>query len=109
MCDNIPVSDLTVDGLPRIGIYLECDDVLLSSGTYGIGALAPRMIDIMLAYEDSLVSLDTVSGAIIVRVPTSYASSFDRHIAVATLSVSTTTGVASPRQRSRTERAFNRT
>ncbi|MBP0714796.1 patatin-like phospholipase family protein [Burkholderia sola] len=85
MCDNIPVSDLTVDGVPRVGIYLESDDAPLPPGAYGFGTLAPRMIDIMLASnEDSHVALDMVNGATIVRVPTGYASSFDRHMAVAT-------------------------
>ncbi|WP_324251288.1 patatin-like phospholipase family protein [Burkholderia sp. B21-005] len=85
MCDNIPVSDLTVDGVPRVGIYLQSDDAPLPLGAYGIGTLAPRMIDIMLASnEDSHLALDTLSGATIVRVPTGYASSFDRRMAVAT-------------------------
>ncbi|WP_334034775.1 patatin-like phospholipase family protein [Burkholderia cepacia] len=85
MCDNMPVSDLIVDDVPRIGIFLESDDSPLPPGDYGIATLAPRMIDIMLASnEDTHAALDTVNGATIVRVPTGYASSFDRHMPVAT-------------------------
>ena len=84
-CDNMPVSDLTVDGVPRVGIYLVSDDDPLPPGAYGLPTLAPRIIDLMLAAcEATHVALDTVNGATIVRVPTGYASSFDRHMAVAT-------------------------
>lgn len=84
-CDNMPVSDLTVDSVPRVGIYLVSDDDPLPPGAYGLPTLAPRIIDLMLAAcEATHVALDTVNGATIVRVPTGYASSFDRHMAVAT-------------------------
>ncbi|MBR7979212.1 patatin-like phospholipase family protein [Burkholderia cenocepacia] len=85
MCDNMPVSDLTVDDVPRVGIFLESDDLPLMPGTYGIATLAPRMIDVMLASnEESHCALDQLTGATFVRVPTGYASSFDRHMPVAT-------------------------
>ncbi|KWK75802.1 patatin-like phospholipase family protein [Burkholderia ubonensis] len=85
MCDNIPVSDLTVDGVPRVGIYLVADDSPLPLGKYGIATLAPRMIDIMLASnEETHVALDSRDGATIIHVPTGYASSFDRRMALAT-------------------------
>ncbi|KVN08198.1 exotoxin [Burkholderia stagnalis] len=84
-CDNMPVSDLTVDGVPRLGIYLAADDAPLPPGSYGLATLAPRIIDLMLAAcEATHVALDSLNGATIVRVPTGYASSFDRHMAVAT-------------------------
>lgn len=80
-CDNMPVSDLTVDAVPRIGIYLVSDDEPLPPGAYGLAALVPRIIDLMLAAcEATHVTLDSLNGATIVRVPTSYASSFDRHM-----------------------------
>ncbi|KOR22828.1 patatin-like phospholipase family protein [Burkholderia cenocepacia] len=84
MCDNMPVSDLTVDGVPRVGIFLESDDSPLMPGRHGIVTLAPRMIDVMLASnEASHFALDELTGASFVRVQTGYASSFDRHMAVA--------------------------
>lgn len=83
--DNIPASDLTVDDVPRVGIYLESDDAPLLPGAYGIATLAPRMIDLLLASnETSHVELDTKNGAQIIRVPTGFASSFDRNMALAT-------------------------
>ncbi|AIO44813.1 patatin-like phospholipase family protein [Burkholderia cepacia] len=85
MCDNMPVSDLTVDDVQRVGIFLESDDSPLLPGRYGIATLAPRMIDVMLASnEDTHFALDQMTGAAFVRVPTGYASSFDRHMTVAT-------------------------
>ncbi|KVV12428.1 patatin-like phospholipase family protein [Burkholderia ubonensis] len=84
-CDNMPVSDLTVDDVPRVGIYLVSDDAPLPAGSYGLATLAPRIIDLMLAAcEATHVALDSRNGATIVHVPTGYASSFDRHMAVAT-------------------------
>lgn len=84
-CDNVPASNLTVDEVPRVGIYLESDDAPLLPGVYGIKTLAPRMIDLLLASnEASHVELDTKNGAQIIRVPTGFASSFDRNMATAT-------------------------
>ena len=84
-CDNIPASALTVDDVPRVGIYLESDDAPLLPGAYGIATLAPRMIDLLLASnETSHVELDTQSGAQIIHVQTGFASSFDRNMATAT-------------------------
>ncbi|KVO43405.1 patatin-like phospholipase family protein [Burkholderia ubonensis] len=80
-CDNMPVSDLTVDDVPRVGIYLVSDDAPLPPGSYG---LAPRIIDLMLAAcEATHVALDSLNGATIVHMPTGYASSFDRYMSVA--------------------------
>ncbi|WP_175946585.1 patatin-like phospholipase family protein [Burkholderia pyrrocinia] len=85
MCDNMPVSDLTVDEVPRVGIFLESDDSPLLPGRYGFTTLAPRMIDVMLASNESThFALDQLTGATFVRVQTGYASSFDRHMSVAT-------------------------
>lgn len=84
-CDNMPVSDLTVDAVPRVGIYLVSDDDPLPPGAYGLPTLAPRIIDLMLAAcEATHVALDRLNGATIVRVPTGYASSFDRHMPIET-------------------------
>lgn len=84
-CDNMPVSDLTVDAMARVGSYLVSDDDPLPPGSYGFAALAPHIIDLMLAAcEATHLALDSLNGAKIVRVPTSYASSFDRHMAIAT-------------------------
>ncbi|MCX5545702.1 patatin-like phospholipase family protein [Paraburkholderia sp. CNPSo 3076] len=81
-CDNVPASDLTVDDVPRVGIYLVSDDTALRPGDYGLRTLAPRIIDLMLAANEAAhVALDTKNGATIVRVPTGYASSFDRNMA----------------------------
>jgi len=83
-CDNVPASDLTVDEVPRVGIYLVSDDTALRPGSYGLRTLAPRIIDLMLAANEAAhVELDTKNGATIVRVPTGYASSFDRNMAPA--------------------------
>ncbi|WP_168793623.1 patatin-like phospholipase family protein [Paraburkholderia aromaticivorans] len=83
-CDNVPASDLTVDDVPRVGIYLVSDDTPLRPGNYGLSTLAPRIIDLMLAANEAAhVELDTKNGATIVRVSTGYASSFDRNMPAA--------------------------
>lgn len=83
--DNLPASNLTVDDVPRIGIYLESDDAPLLPGAYGLKTLAPRIIDLLLASNEAThIALDTKDGATIVRVPTGYASSLDRNMAAAT-------------------------
>ncbi|MBR8234584.1 patatin-like phospholipase family protein [Burkholderia sp. AU42008] len=85
MCDNMPVSDLTVDEVPRVGIFLESDDSPLLPGRYGFTTLAPRMIDVMLASNEAAhFAFDQLMGATFVRVQTGYASSFDRRMPVAT-------------------------
>ncbi|HEY1999920.1 patatin-like phospholipase family protein [Paraburkholderia sp.] len=82
--DNLPASKLTVDEVPRIGIYLESDDAPLLPGAYGLRTLAPRIIDLLLASnEASHIALDSKEGATIVRVPTGYASSLDRNMPAA--------------------------
>lgn len=84
MCDNVPASALTVDAIPRIGIYLVAEDPPLLPAQRGLAHLAPRFIDLMLASnEGARVALDTRNGATIVRVETAYASSFDRNMAPA--------------------------
>lgn len=83
--DNLPASNLTVDDVPRVGIYLESDDAPLLPGAYGLKTLAPRIIDLLLASnEASHIALDTKDGATIVRVPTGYASSLDRNMPAST-------------------------
>ncbi|ENZ79648.1 MULTISPECIES: patatin-like phospholipase family protein [Ralstonia] len=77
--DNMPASDLTVDEVPRLGIYLVSTDSPLLPGRRGLATLAPRIIDLLLASnEESHVALDTHNGAQIVPIQTGYASSFDR-------------------------------
>jgi NTE family protein len=84
-CDNVPASDLTVDQVPRLGIYLQANDPPLLAGRRGIADLAPRMIDLLLASnEASHIALDTHNGAVIVPVETAYASSFDRNMSLVT-------------------------
>jgi NTE family protein len=62
--DNLPAGKLTVDGVPRIGIYLESDDPPLLPGAYGLKTLAPRIIDLLLASnEASHIALDDRSCA----------------------------------------------
>lgn len=83
--DNMPASDLTVDAVPRLGIYLVSNDSPLPACRRGLATLAPRIIDLMLASnEASHVALDTHNGARIVPVQTGYASSFDRKMPQAT-------------------------
>jgi NTE family protein len=83
--DNLPASNLTVDDVPRLGIYLESDDAPLLPGAYGLKTLAPRIIDLLLASnEASHIALDAKEGATIVRVPTGYASSLDRNMPAST-------------------------
>ncbi|WP_233273024.1 patatin-like phospholipase family protein [Paraburkholderia acidisoli] len=84
-CNNMPASVLTIDDVPRLGIYLESDDAPLKPGNYGLRTLAPRIIDLLLASnESSHVALDTKNGATIVHVLTGFASSFDRNMSAAT-------------------------
>lgn len=83
--DNLPASNLTVDNVPRLGIYLESADAPLLPGAYGLRTLAPRIIDLLLASnEASHIALDSHEGATIVTVPTGYASSLDRNMPAAT-------------------------
>ncbi|MCA8121791.1 hypothetical protein LGN07_23975 [Burkholderia cepacia] len=74
---------LTVDAVPRAGIYLASDDDPLPPGAYGLPTLVPRVINLMLAACQA-THVDSLNGATIVRIPTGYASSFDRHMPVAT-------------------------
>jgi NTE family protein len=74
-CDNIPACALTVDDVPRVGIYLESDDAPLLPGAYGIATLAPRKIDLLLASsETSHFELDSKNGAQIIRAHTCFVS-----------------------------------
>ncbi|NIF70194.1 patatin-like phospholipase family protein [Burkholderia sp. Ap-962] len=83
--DNMPTSDLVVDSVPRLGVFLRSDDKDLPPGRYGLRALAPRMIDLALSSnERARMAADRRSGATIVDVATGYASSFDRNMALAT-------------------------
>lgn len=91
-CDNIPASALTVDDVLRVGIYLESDDAPLLQGAYGIATLAPLMIDLLVASrETSRFELDSKNGAQVIRVHTSFVSSFDRNMPAVTLKPSTVT------------------
>lgn len=85
-CNNVPASQLTVDDVPRVGIYLVSDDTPLPSGkSYGVTTLVSRVLDLMLAAnEQAHNDLAEQGGATIVRVPTGYASSFDRNMTPAT-------------------------
>ncbi|WP_280529144.1 patatin-like phospholipase family protein [Burkholderia perseverans] len=81
--DNVPVSDLVFDEVPRLGVFLRSDDAVLPPGDYGLRVLAPRVIDLMLASNESArIAADVRSGAVVVSVPTGYASSFDRNMSV---------------------------
>jgi NTE family protein len=81
MCDNIPASRLTVDAVPRVGIYLVSEDPPLLPAKRSVIDLALRIIDMLLASNEAArVDLDTSAGARILRVETAYASSFDRHM-----------------------------
>jgi NTE family protein len=83
-CNNVPASRLTVDDVPRVGIYLVSDDTPLApGGRYGIGTVVSRVIDLMLAANEVAHNdLAKHSGATIVHVPTGYASSLDRNMSV---------------------------
>jgi len=83
-CNNVPASRLTIDDVRRVGIYLVSDDTPLSAGgRYGLRTVVPRVIDLMLAANEGAHNdLAEQTGAIIVRVPTGYASSLDRNMTV---------------------------
>jgi|GEM_PF-1556728 len=83
-CNNVPASRLTVDDLPRVGIYLVSDDTpLAAGGRYGLRTVVPRVIDLMLAANEGAHNdLAEQAGTTIVRVPTGYASSLDRNMPV---------------------------
>lgn len=81
--DNVPVSDLVVDEIPRIGIYLKSDDQPLLGGKHDLVDLAPRIIDLMLASNEAAhIALDEKGGAYVVAVEAGYASSFDRNMPI---------------------------
>lgn len=85
-CNNVPASQLTVDDVPRIGIYLVSDDAPLPAGTTpGLTTMLSRVLDLMLAAnEQAHNDLAERGGAMIVRIPTGYASSFDRNMSMDT-------------------------
>lgn len=85
-CNNVPASQLTTDDVPRVGIYLVSDDTPLKAGkSYGVTTLVSRVLDLMLAAnEQAHNDLAEQGGTTIVRVPTGYASSFDRNMTPAT-------------------------
>lgn len=64
--DNMPVSDLVVDSVPRLGVFLRSDDADLPPGNYGLRTLAPRIIDLMLASNETVrIAADRLAGATI--------------------------------------------
>jgi NTE family protein len=84
-CENLPAGVLTVDDIPRIGISLQSDDAPLKPGKYGFRTFLPRLIDLLLASnETSQLALYLKNNTTIVRVPTGNASSFDRNMDTAT-------------------------
>ncbi|RKP43781.1 patatin-like phospholipase family protein [Pararobbsia silviterrae] len=83
--DNVPTGRLTVDAVPRCGIYLRSSDPPPLNGKHGLLDTLPRVIDLMLtANEGAHVQCDTLGGAAVVEVQTGYASSFDRNMPAAT-------------------------
>ena len=86
MVSTIAADSLTVDDVPRLGIQLVSNDLKLSpNGTLSFTGLAMRDIDLMLsACESAHVSAAQAAGATMVFVDTSYASTLDRNMAVAT-------------------------
>ncbi|PFH29162.1 patatin-like phospholipase family protein [Burkholderia sp. JKS000303] len=86
MVSNIAADSLTVDDVPRVGIQLVSNDLKLTpNGTLTFTGLAMRDIDLMLsACESAHVTAAQAAGAKMVFIDTSYASTLDRHMAVAT-------------------------
>ena len=75
-CNNIPVNHLTVDKVPRLGIYLTSEDPVIPEKYAGIVTMAERVVDMMLASNEA-AHADDAAGATIVRIPTDYAGSLD--------------------------------
>lgn len=51
--DNMLVSNLVIDSVPRLGVFLRSDDADLPPINYGLRMLAPRIIDLMLASNET--------------------------------------------------------
>lgn len=84
VCDNMPADHLTVDDIPRIGIYLTADDANLAPGKYGLPTLAGRVIDLMLASNElAHIGDATLTGAKIVRIPTGFAPTLNTNMPLA--------------------------
>lgn len=84
VCDNMAADLLTVDDIPRIGIYLTSDDAALAPGKYSIATLAGRVIDLMLASNElAHIGDATLTGAKIVRIPTGFAPTLNTNMPTA--------------------------
>ncbi len=81
IADNIPADLLTIDNVPRLGIYLVTNDSPLAPGSHGLITVASRIIDLMLASNEAAHMGDaTLTGAKIVRVPTGFATTLDTNM-----------------------------
>ncbi len=79
--DNMPADLLTIDNIPRLGIYLVSDDPVLSPGRYSLPTLAGRVIDLMLASNElAHIGDATLTGANIVRVQTGFAPTLNTNM-----------------------------
>jgi NTE family protein len=79
--DNTPADVLIVDSIPRYGVYLVDVDAPLKPGNYGTLTIASRIIDyILLSSETAYNNSVTKTGATIINVPSSYASTLDTNI-----------------------------
>ncbi len=83
--DNVPADILTIDSVPRLGVYLQSDDDNLPPGKYSITTVAGRVIDLMLAANEAAHIGDaTLTGCQIVRVQTGFAGTLDTNMPTAT-------------------------
>ncbi|MEO6147534.1 MAG: patatin-like phospholipase family protein [Sulfuriferula sp.] len=73
MENNIPVDQLKIDGMPRIGIQLVTKAAPMKPGVYTIKTIIPRLIGMMLAAnENTHVEIGQLSGAQVAFVETGY-------------------------------------
>lgn len=81
MIDNFPGDALVHDDVPRIGVDLVDDDVVMKPEDYSLRKAIPRMLEILLGTSEAMqISNSEATGTKMVRVPTGFASSLDRHM-----------------------------
>jgi NTE family protein len=79
--NNIPVDQLVIDKIPRIGIQLVSKCSPLTDGRHSIFSLAPRIVDMMMsANENTHVDLAESSGARVAFVETGYVSGLNSNM-----------------------------
>ncbi|MBX9900811.1 MAG: patatin-like phospholipase family protein [Burkholderiaceae bacterium] len=81
MVNNIPIDQLTIDSVPRLGIQLVSKSSPLAAGSHSLFDIAPRVINLMMSSnENTHIDLGLQIGAQVAFVETGYAGGLDRNM-----------------------------